>query len=472
MRPLSPAPAPLPGALTLLQRLPGAAEAVLPVRLPTAARAARAGAQRDRDAAGRAAPEADGAGYAPLARVSIAAVGIVTPGRRCSSLHTNPACKPTPSGKYPICIHVLPCQVPTEPPTEPDPRGRLERHVPPSRVRPPPAGSAAPRPAWRSGGECENSSAPSAGATKSRHDHSSTGVGVPGGTAMRFDVGDRVLVHQQLVDSQQMHDAQQVSELVRAYVRPAGYDRPSMPMPTYLPTQAYDRRMASSHVSTDASSTNWQSRGAWGGTVERPPSLRALRLRRARPVALGVSTRPREKARRPSHCLGPRAGRLDRAPSGHPSPRWSNSPWCTPWHIQVVPRPRAVGRPPRGVLHRAVRRRRRAVRRRVRRPLGAARWYQRPRRHRWRRRAAHAAAAEPELRRDATSRLAVHAARAATFVGAAARIFPGGPWPQARRSARGRRLRRGAVRLRGRTRGSWSPEDDGWRLLSHRAELS
>ena len=322
MRPLSPAPAPLPGALTLLQRLPGAAEAVLPVRLPTAARAARAGAQRDRDAAGRAAPEADGAGYAPLARVSIAAVGIVTPGRRCSSLHTNPACKPTPSGKYPACIHVLPCQVPTEPPTEPDPRGRLERHVPPSRVRPPPAGSAAPRPAWRSGGECENSSAPSAGATKSRHDHSSTGVGVPGGTAMRFDVGDRVLVHQQLVDSQQMHDAQQVCELVRAYVRPAGYDRPSMPMPTYLPTQAYDRRMASSHVSTDASSmfTNWQSRGAWGGTVERPPSLRALRLRRARPVALGVSTRPREKARRPSHCLGPRAGRLDRAPSGHPSP--------------------------------------------------------------------------------------------------------------------------------------------------------
>ena len=144
----------------------------------------------------------------------------------------------------------------------------------------------------------------------------------------------------------------------------------------------------------------------------------------------------------------------------------------TPWHIQVVPRPRAVGRPPRGVLHRAVRRRRRAVRRRVRRPLGAARWYQRLRRHRWRRRAAHAAAAEPELRRDATSRLAVHAARAATFVGAAARIFPGGPWPQARRSARGRRLRRGAVRLRGRTRGSWSPEDDGWRLLSHRAELS
>ena len=229
MRPLSPAPAPLPGALTLLQRLPGAAEAVLPVRLPTAARAARAGAQRDRDAAGRAAPEADGAGYAPLARVSIAAVGIVTPGRRCSSLHTNPACKPTPSGKYPACIHVLPCQVPTEPPTEPDPRGRLERHVPPSRVRPPPAGSTAPRPAWRSGGECENSSAPSAGATKSRHDHSSTGVGVPGGTAMRFDVGDRVLVHQQLVDSQQMHDAQQVCELVRAYVRPAGYDRPSMP---------------------------------------------------------------------------------------------------------------------------------------------------------------------------------------------------------------------------------------------------
>ena len=149
---------------------------------------------------------------------------------------------------------------------------------------------------------------------------------------MRFDVGDRVLVHQQLVDSQQMHDAQQVCELVRAYVRPAGYDRPSMPMPTYLPTQAYDRRMASSHVSTDASSmfTNWQSRGAWGGTVERPPSLRALRLRRARPVALGVSTRPREKARRPSHCLGPRAGRLDRAPSGHPSPRWSNSPWCSP----------------------------------------------------------------------------------------------------------------------------------------------
>ena len=46
---------------------------------------------------------------------------------------------------------------------------------------------------------------------------------------MRFDVGDRVLVHQQLVDSQQMHDAQQVCELVRAYVRPAGYDRPSMP---------------------------------------------------------------------------------------------------------------------------------------------------------------------------------------------------------------------------------------------------
>ena len=229
MRPLSSSPAPLPGAPTLLQRLPGAAEAVLPVRLPTAARAARAGAQRDRDAAGRAAPEADGAGYAPLARVSIAAVGIVTPGRRCSSLHTNPACKPTPSGKYPACIHVLPCQVPTEPPTEPDPRGRLERHVPPSRVRPPPAGSTAPRPAWRSGGECENSSAPSAGATKSRHDHSSTGVGVPGGTAMRFDVGDRVLVHQQLVDSQQMHDAQQVCELVRAYVRPAGYDRPSMP---------------------------------------------------------------------------------------------------------------------------------------------------------------------------------------------------------------------------------------------------
>ena len=144
----------------------------------------------------------------------------------------------------------------------------------------------------------------------------------------------------------------------------------------------------------------------------------------------------------------------------------------TPWHIQVVPRPRAVGRPPRGVLHRAVRRRRRAVRRRVRRPLGAARWYQRPRRHRWRRRAAHAPAAEPELRRDATSRLAVHASRATTFVGAAARIFPGGPWPQARRSARGRRLRRGAVRLRGRTRGSWSLEDDGWRLLSHRAELS
>ena len=84
MRPLSPAPAPLPGAPTLLQRLPGAAEAVLPVRLPTAARAARAGAQRDRDAAGRAAPEADGAGYAPLARVSIAAVGIVTSGSRCS----------------------------------------------------------------------------------------------------------------------------------------------------------------------------------------------------------------------------------------------------------------------------------------------------------------------------------------------------------------------------------------------------
>lgn len=224
MRPLSPSPAPLPGAPTLLQRLPGAAEAVLPVRLPTATRAARAGAQRDRDAAGRAAPEADGAGYAPLARVSKAAIGIVTPGSRCSrsqhesSLQTD--------AHY---IHVLPCQVPTEPPTEPDPRGRLERHVPPSRVRPLPAGSAAPRLAWRSGGECENSSAPSAGASKSQHDHSSTGVGFFGGAAMRFDVGDPVLVHQQFVDSQQMHDAQQVCELVRVYVRPAGYDRPSMP---------------------------------------------------------------------------------------------------------------------------------------------------------------------------------------------------------------------------------------------------
>jgi hypothetical protein len=35
---------------------------------------------------------------------------------------------------------------------------------------------------------------------------------------MHYNVGDLVLVHQQLVDSQQMHDAQQVSELVRACV--------------------------------------------------------------------------------------------------------------------------------------------------------------------------------------------------------------------------------------------------------------
>ena len=125
----------------------------------------------------------------------------------------------------PACNHVLPCQVPTEPPTEPDPRGRLERHVPPSRVRPPPPGSAAPQLARRGGAERENSSAPSAGATKSHHDHSSTGAGFFGGAAMHYDVGDLVLVHQQLVDSQQMHDAQQVSELVRGY----SHDWPSMP---------------------------------------------------------------------------------------------------------------------------------------------------------------------------------------------------------------------------------------------------
>ena len=42
---------------------------------------------------------------------------------------------------------------------------------------------------------------------------------------------------------------------------------------TYL-LQGYDRRMASSHMSTDASSsmfTNWESRGAWGGMVDSPP---------------------------------------------------------------------------------------------------------------------------------------------------------------------------------------------------------
>ena len=203
---------------------------------------------------------------------------------------------------YPACNPTLTCQVPTEPPTEPDPRGRLERHVPPSRVRPPPPGSAPPQRARCGGGERENSSAPSAGATKSQHDHSSTGAGFFGGTAMHYDVGDLVLVHQQLVDSQQMHDAQEVSNVsyeVGMYAQQA-HDWPAMltyPHTTYL-LQAYDRRMASSHMSTDASSifTNWQSRGAWGGMVERTPLGRArarpLRLRRARPVALGVSTRP------------------------------------------------------------------------------------------------------------------------------------------------------------------------------------
>ena len=123
---------------------------------------------------------------------------------------------------YPVCNPTLTCQVPTESPTEPDPRGRLERHVPPSRVRPPPPGSAPPQRARCGGGERENSSAPSAGATKSQHDHSSTGAGFFGGTAMHYDVGDLVLVHQQLVDSQQMHDAQQARELVSRYVRPVG----------------------------------------------------------------------------------------------------------------------------------------------------------------------------------------------------------------------------------------------------------
>ena len=99
--------------------------------------------------------------------------------------------------------------------------------------------------------------------------------------------------------------------------------------------------MASSHMPTDACSifTNWQSRGAWGGIVERPPSPplpRPLHLLRARPVALGLSTRPREEAG-PRHCLGysmwsPTSHRLltIRHPGG-------DRPTCPGYHPVVHP---------------------------------------------------------------------------------------------------------------------------------------
>ena len=95
--------------------------------------------------------------------------------------------------------------------------------------------------------------------------------------------------------------------------------------------------MASSHFSTDASSmfTNWQSRGAWGGTVERTrpfgPCASAGRVQR-----LWASRHARER-----RLGGPAtASALELVASiepllaihhdHHPSPRWSNSPWCSP----------------------------------------------------------------------------------------------------------------------------------------------